>query len=131
MSKKLEKEYNKISERVSNLDMDSKVQAIKELNEKTKEHLKEKYLKLVNNIYTQEFMRTRDKYGFVFGILNLMFTAFLLGHNPMMYVTWYTIKYIPLACIRWLRYLKKKWILYTFDFCYYANFILIMFIYFG
>lgn len=76
-------------------------------------------------------MRTRDKYGFVFGILNIMFTSFLLGFNPMYYLTWYTVKYIPLATIRWFRYVQKKWMLYTFDFCYYANMVTILFIYFG
>lgn len=85
-------------------------------------------MKLVKHIYTEQFIRQRDKYGFVFGILNIMLTSFLLGFNPQLYLKYYTYKYILLISIRTCRYYHKKWFLYLVDFCYYSNLITLLFL---
>ncbi len=52
MQKSLEMEYEIIATRYESLDIDNKLQAIKDMNQNTKEHLKEKYLRLQNKIYS-------------------------------------------------------------------------------
>lgn len=84
----------------------------------------------MNLIYTESFIRTRDKYGFVFGILNIMLTSFLLGFNPILYLKYYSVKYTSLILIRTCRYYHKKWYLYLVDFCYYSNLITLAFLHY-
>jgi len=77
---------------------------------------------------TSKFKRTKDKWGFVFGVMSLIISSFLLGYDPYMYFNFYIFKIIALVLIRTIRYKAKKMILYLLDFCYYANLIFLVYL---
>ena len=77
---------------------------------------------------SSKFKRTKDKWGFVFGVISLMVTSFLLGYDPYMYFNFYIFKIISLVFIRTVRYKAKQMILYLLDFCYYANLIFVIYL---
>jgi len=70
----------------------------------------------------------KDKWGFVFGVISLILTSFLLGYDPYMYFNFYIFKITTLVLIRAIRYIFKKKLLYILDFCYYANLIFVIYL---
>ena len=78
------------------------------------------------------FVRLVDKISFIFGVLLLILTTFMLGRYPnTYYYTHHVCTVSSLVVFRLYNYRKKGWHYYLFDFCYFANFLMIYFLLFA
>jgi len=74
-------------------------------------------------------MRLRDKFGFFLGVVDLSLAIFLIaGHHSSLVVTWFTAQFIMLIGLRWFSYKKQKAHYFLFDFCYFANLLLLLYL---
>jgi len=77
-------------------------------------------------------VRLMDKIFFIIGVLLVIATTFMLGRYPNNhYYTFHLYTVITLVVIRLLNYRMKKWHYYLFDFCYFANSIIIYYLIFA
>lgn len=77
------------------------------------------------------FVRLIDKISFIFGVLLIISAAFMLGRYPNNYFyLFHVIMVTTLVLIRLYNYKKKGWHYYLLDFCYFANAIIIVFLFF-
>lgn len=68
------------------------------------------------------FTRLFDKICFIFGVLCVMTTCYLLGASPDAgYYVWHAILVNVLVIYRIKMYYDLKYHYYLFDFCYFAN----------
>lgn len=73
-------------------------------------------------------MQTKDKLAFTVGVVNVGLTMFLLGKVPTQFYIWHSPKTVLLIFLRWLDFRKKKQHYLLFDFCYWANFLLLLYV---
>eukprot|EP00347_Sterkiella_histriomuscorum_P015562 403356560 len=74
-------------------------------------------------------VRLMDKIFFIIGVLLVIATTFMLGRYPNThYYRFHIYTVITLVAIRLFHYRLKKWHYYLFDFCYFANTLIIYFI---
>lgn len=63
----------------------------------------------------------RDKFAFLLGVFHICASAFWIGRSPSTFYQLYTVKAIFLGLLRFYMYRKEKMHYYLLDFCYYAN----------
>ena len=63
------------------------------------------------------------EYGFVAGVVNLTFSAWLIGYAPWQYFIWYWVKNVALLIVRYITWVRKKWSFFLCDFCYVVNYL--------
>lgn len=74
-------------------------------------------------------VRLIDKISFIVGVLLVIATTFMLGRYPNNhYYTFHIYTVTTLIFIRLLNYRIKRWHYYLFDFCYYANAMILYFL---
>jgi len=86
--------------------------------------------KIQHTLDSPNFLRTKDKLAFVIGVVNCMLTPYLLGAHTQLVALYYSIKAIILIGFRFLTYKRLNWHYFLFDFCYFANFCLLMYLHF-
>jgi hypothetical protein len=69
-----------------------------------------------------------ERLSFTVGIVNIVLSAFLLGAYPGLYHLWYTPKAAILIGLRWLNFRKRGTHYLLFDFCYFANGLLLVYL---
>lgn len=75
------------------------------------------------------FVRLTDKLYFVLGVLLLIFTTFILGRFPHdIWYNYHCLIVISLVILRFFNYRSKGWHYYLFDFCYFGNTLMILFL---
>ncbi|KAK9805607.1 hypothetical protein WJX72_007502 [[Myrmecia] bisecta] len=72
----------------------------------------------------------RDKVAFVLGTVLATLSAYWLGCSPTTFYRAYTIEAVILFTLRFIIYRAKKWHYYMMDFCYVANVLLLVHIWF-
>ncbi len=78
-----------------------------------------------------DFKRMMDKWGFFFGVCNLLLSAFILGTGNLEYLSFFhTFTTLFQCTVRWYRFSQQKWEFYMYDFCYFANLTIIVFVQF-
>lgn len=78
---------------------------------------------------TAPFVRLTDKISFVIGTLLIVSFNFFLGRYPDDFIYTFTSVLLPvLITIRIAYYYSLGWHYYITDFCYFANFLLLVFI---
>lgn len=78
---------------------------------------------------TAKFVRLFDKIYFIMGVLLLVFTTYILGRYPhRAFYNYHTLVIIGLVLFRFYNYRQKGWHYYLFDFCYFANTLIILFL---
>jgi len=70
-------------------------------------------------------IKLRDKFTYLFGVASIMVMSYVLGAAPEKFVYLYTGLALILMPYRLITYRKLKWHYFMFDFCYFAN-ILVM-----
>lgn len=71
---------------------------------------------------TENFMRTLDKFSFVFGVVLFGTFAYLLGSMPNYgFYIFYSLLVPTMIIIRFFNYKKKKWHYFMIDFCYFGT----------
>ncbi len=71
---------------------------------------------------------TSERVAFTLGILNIVLSAFILGAWPTRFYLWYTPKAVVLIGLRWLNFRKRGTHYLLFDFCYFANWLLLLYL---
>ena len=70
-----------------------------------------------------------DKLSFIVGVFLLIFTTYMLGRYPNdYYYTYHCATVTTLVAFRFYSYKPKGWHYYLFDFCYFANTLMIVYI---
>jgi len=83
----------------------------------------ERYMK------TAKFTRLFDKINFIVGVMLLVFTTYIVGRYPHRgYYQFHTFIILSLVIFRFFNYRKKGWHYYLFDFCYFANTLMLLFL---
>lgn len=98
-----------------------------------KDKLARKFLKrkaLIDSyMKSAPFVRLFDKLSFIAGVMLLVMTTYMLGRYPNNgYYTYHTAVVTALVLFRFLNYRKKGWHYYLFDFCYFANSLILLFL---
>ncbi|PRP79608.1 transmembrane protein [Planoprotostelium fungivorum] len=91
--------------------------------------LKNKKKQMENNMSTPPFIKTSDKLAFTFGIVVLLVSELILLEYPTFFYQWYTFLLVPLLLARYYTYEKSKFHYFMLDFCYFAQFMLMVFLY--
>eukprot|EP01114_Cavostelium_apophysatum_P016348 TRINITY_DN4627_c0_g1_i1.p1 TRINITY_DN4627_c0_g1~~TRINITY_DN4627_c0_g1_i1.p1 ORF type:complete len:427 (-),score=107.93 TRINITY_DN4627_c0_g1_i1:32-1312(-) len=97
-------------------------EALKKAYAKKKKQLEEK-------ISAPPFLRTSDKVAFTVGILVMAITEFVLLKKPENMPLWYTSLIFPLMLLRYYFYNKAKYQYFMLDFCYFAQVVLLTYLY--
>ena len=66
-------------------------------------------------------VRLLDKFGFLLGVLSLLFTEFLLLSLPAYFWLWYAVAMPLMIACRYPEYRFRKWGYFLLDFCYFAQ----------
>ena len=69
-----------------------------------------------------------DKLWFLLSTMNIGLTAFIVGHAPHLYFLYFTPKTVCLIALRWWSFRKRGQHYFLWDFCYWANFALLYFV---
>ena len=118
----------KTSKKLKNLSGEVKNQFKSE-----KEKLRVKFLKrkaIIDKYMNRApFVRMLDKILFVIGVLLLIMTTYMVGRYPNdNYYTFHCVAVISLVIFRFYNYKSKGWHYYLFDFCYFANTLMLIFL---
>lgn len=70
----------------------------------------------------------REKISFVLGAANIFLTAMFLSMGAQAMAYWYTLKFVAFISIRAVLYRRKSQHYFLFDFCYFANACLLVYI---
>jgi hypothetical protein len=96
--------------------------------QKLKKILEERAQAIRKDMKKAPFIKLRDKISFVLGVVNVALTAFLVGALPHWMPLFYTLKAIVLLTIRWAVFRSKRWHYFLFDFCYFANILVLLYL---
>eukprot|EP00696_Hemimastix_kukwesjijk_P015800 gnl/Hemi2/4042_TR1411_c0_g1_i1.p1 gnl/Hemi2/4042_TR1411_c0_g1~~gnl/Hemi2/4042_TR1411_c0_g1_i1.p1 ORF type:complete len:359 (+),score=83.34 gnl/Hemi2/4042_TR1411_c0_g1_i1:158-1234(+) len=75
-----------------------------------------------------DFGKTADKLSFMVGVVDLVFTAFCLGMFTEYFFYIHTVKACILIPLRVYLYRKQNWHYFCFDFCYYTNVLILLYV---
>jgi len=119
----------KTRERLNSLSQSS--QNMNKSKEKMVASFRKKKEVLVKTIHSAPFTRTYDKIVFIYSVLQILLTAFILGrHGHDLYYKFHTLMLVGKVAIKFYVYNSKGWHYYMTDFCYFVNTLLIMFLHF-
>ncbi len=71
---------------------------------------------------------TSERVAFTLGIINIVLSAFILGAWPGRFYLWYTPKAVVLIGLRWINFRRRGTHYLLFDFCYFANWMLLLYL---
>lgn len=71
-------------------------------------------------------IKLRDKLTFMTGTVGSLLNAYWLGWSPETFYRVYSLEAVVLIAVRWVVYRMKKWHYYLWDFCYFANIVLLI-----
>jgi hypothetical protein len=74
---------------------------------------------------TQE---TQEKISFMLGVANIFITAMCLTTSARAMIYWYTIKFVVMISARAVMYKRKGHHYFLFDFCYFGNSLLLLYL---
>jgi hypothetical protein len=96
----------------------------------TKHRIVERRRALERRVRTPEVIRLRDKLSFVLGLLNVLFTEYVILRRPSHLWEWYLYQLTPLLILRYYSYRKSAQHYFMYDYCYFVQALLVAF-YFG
>eukprot|EP00295_Goniomonas_pacifica_P024108 CAMPEP_0175943132 /NCGR_PEP_ID=MMETSP0108-20121206/25367_1 /TAXON_ID=195067 ORGANISM="Goniomonas pacifica, Strain CCMP1869" /NCGR_SAMPLE_ID=MMETSP0108 /ASSEMBLY_ACC=CAM_ASM_000204 /LENGTH=164 /DNA_ID=CAMNT_0017268031 /DNA_START=29 /DNA_END=523 /DNA_ORIENTATION=- len=73
-------------------------------------------------------VKLKDKIAFVFGVTNACLTFYIVGAWPDKFYIWHTLKALTLIPLRYFLYKLSLSHYFLLDFCYYANLILLYYL---
>ncbi|PNH06846.1 hypothetical protein TSOC_006751 [Tetrabaena socialis] len=83
-------------------------------------------LRLVRRVLGPRGLLLRDKLSFLLGTTMMWTCAFWLGRSPSTFPALYGGLGAVLMLARWASYKARRWHYYLYDFCYYANLLLVL-----
>ncbi|KAK3327671.1 hypothetical protein B0T19DRAFT_441629 [Cercophora scortea] len=68
----------------------------------------------------------REKISFIFGVMNIFMSGYLIGGHPEIFHLWYTGQILYFMPIRFYTYHKRGYHYFLADLCYFVNFLLLL-----
>lgn len=68
----------------------------------------------------------REKASFIFGVMNIFISGYLIGAFPDWFHLWYTVQILYFMPIRFYSYHKQGYHYFLADLCYFVNFLLLL-----
>jgi hypothetical protein len=68
----------------------------------------------------------REKISFIFGVLNIFISGYLIGAYPESFYFWYTAQILYFMPIRWYTYQRRGYHYFLADLCYFVNLLLML-----
>eukprot|EP01066_Platyproteum_vivax_P009097 Platyproteum_vivax@DN3973_c0_g1_i1.p1 len=93
-----------------------------------KEKLVPRARRLWKHVKSARARRFLHKLCFVMVFFDIVITSYWLGAHPASYYICYSTKLLVFLIIRLVTFRLKRWHYYLFDFCYYANVLLVLYI---
>ncbi|GJQ13922.1 hypothetical protein GpartN1_g5713.t1 [Galdieria partita] len=100
--------------------------SLKDRREKIKENLQKHRERFKEALRQPLFVKTIDKFAFIVGISNLVVTEYFLLRAPKALWKYYLILIGPLMVLRYWLYRRAKFHYFMYDFCYFAQILLIV-----
>lgn len=72
--------------------------------------------------------QTQEKISFMLGVANIFITAMCLTTSAQLMIYWYTIKFAVMISTRAVMYKRKGHHYFLFDFCYFGNSLLLLYL---
>eukprot|EP00921_Rhytidocystis_pertsovi_P013822 GHVQ01022452.1.p1 GENE.GHVQ01022452.1~~GHVQ01022452.1.p1 ORF type:complete len:520 (-),score=64.67 GHVQ01022452.1:1688-3247(-) len=88
-------------------------------------HRSERVWRRLQNAKTKRLLH---KMCFLVVLFDVIVSSFWVGRWPGTYYVWHSTKYATLMVIRFIVFRLNNWHYYLFDFCYYANALLLLFL---
>ncbi|EGC32687.1 hypothetical protein DICPUDRAFT_17822, partial [Dictyostelium purpureum] len=111
--------------RVAESKIIKKLKVLEFVNEKREEFQN----KLSVDGGASHLIKAKDKFSFVLGVLNLCVISYICGKFPLFLPHFYATEFLILFILRIVLYKRKKLHYFLFDFCYFANLMLLCYIY--
>ncbi|GAA6064173.1 hypothetical protein JCM10212_003054 [Sporobolomyces blumeae] len=90
--------------------------------------MRESMSKLVVKWEEEKTVRLRDKISFLCGVMNVLFSALLLGFAPTWIPSWYGIQMLAYTPYRVFTYKRKSYHYFLFDLCYFVNLLTVLYL---
>ncbi|KAF7535287.1 hypothetical protein G7054_g5518 [Neopestalotiopsis clavispora] len=71
-----------------------------------------------------KIITAREKVSFIFGVMNIFISGYLIGAYPQYFHLWYTAQLLYFMPIRFYSYHKRGYHYFLADLCYFVNFLL-------
>ncbi|KAJ9142767.1 F-box protein [Pleurostoma richardsiae] len=68
----------------------------------------------------------REKVSFIFGVMNIFVSGYLIGAFPEYFHLWYTVQILYFMPIRFVTYHRRGYHYFLADLCYFVNFLLML-----
>lgn len=73
-----------------------------------------------------KIITAREKVSFIFGVMNIFISGYLIGAYPEYFHFWYTAQLLYFMPIRFYTYHKRGYHYFLADLCYFVNFLLLL-----
>jgi len=100
--------------------------SLKQRRDKISENLQKQRARVRNALRQPLFVKTVDKVAFVLGVLNMVVTEYFLLKAPQSLWKYYLLLIGPLMILRYWLYRRAKFHYFMYDFCYFAQILLIL-----
>ncbi len=103
-----------------------RVPSAEEQLERYKKRMRKSVDKLGNQWNDTKVITLREKISFIFGVLNIFMSGYLIGGYPDIFHLWYTAQVLYFMPIRFYTYHKQGYHYFLADLCYFVNFLLML-----
>ncbi|KAK3359783.1 hypothetical protein B0T25DRAFT_109606 [Lasiosphaeria hispida] len=94
--------------------------------ERYRKRMRSSVEKLGNRWNDTKAITLREKISFIFGVLNIFMSGYLIGGYPERFHLWYTAQVLYFMPIRFYTYHKRGYHYFLADLCYFVNFLLLL-----
>ncbi|KFY30150.1 hypothetical protein V494_08246 [Pseudogymnoascus sp. VKM F-4513 (FW-928)] len=91
--------------------------------EKYRRRMKKSVDKLGKQWNDTKAVTLREKFSFIFGVLNILISGYLIGGRPEWFHIWYTLQLLYFMPIRFFTYKRRGLHYFLADLCYFVNFL--------
>jgi hypothetical protein len=91
--------------------------------EKYRKRMKASVDKLGRQWNDTKAVTLREKFSFIFGVLNILISGYLIGGRPEWFHIWYTLQLLYFMPIRFYTYKRRGLHYFLADLCYFVNFL--------
>ncbi|KFY97873.1 hypothetical protein V498_01835 [Pseudogymnoascus sp. VKM F-4517 (FW-2822)] len=91
--------------------------------EKYRRRMKTSVDKLGKQWNDTKVVTLREKFSFIFGVLNILISGYLIGGRPEWFHIWYTLQLLYFMPIRFFTYKRRGLHYFLADLCYFVNFL--------
>jgi hypothetical protein len=121
-------EQEKLEKKTERCMSDASLYNTASASEPQKQKFKEKVEKLINKYKSAQVVRNIDKIMFMVGLSRLVLEAFIIGRAPCLYPYYFSFMLCFFVLCRFIYYRWLHWHYFLLDFCYWANFIMMLFL---